>query len=134
MTTLPTRFLVDASFLTSVIRTADVHHNIAGRFYDGKPDAVWVIPTLAYFEFQAAQSRSGQRYRDVYVRSLEVFELTLDFTRRCREQQLFERFLKLRGADLVYACIAKIEDITLVTFDHDFDDYAGDIQIVRLAA
>jgi predicted nucleic acid-binding protein len=116
------------------MRTADVHHNIANQFYERNPDAVWVILTLAYFEFQAAQSRSGQRYRDVYIRSLEIFELTLDFTRRCREQQLFERFLKLRGADLVYACIAKVKGFALVTFDRDFDDQAGYIQIVRLAA
>jgi predicted nucleic acid-binding protein len=122
MAPMPTRFLVDASFLTLVIRTADVHHNIANQFYERNPDAVWVIPTLAYFEFQAAQSRSGQRCRDVYIRSLEIFELTLDFTRRCREQQLFERFLKLRGADLVYACIAKVKGFALVTFDRDFDD------------
>jgi predicted nucleic acid-binding protein len=121
-------------FLTSVIRTADVHYNIANQFYKRNSDAVWVIPTLAYFEFQAAQSRSGRRYRYVYINALEVFELTLDFTRRCREKQLFERFLKLRGADLVYACIAKVEGIALVTFDQDFDDYAGDIEIIRLAA
>ncbi|HXG47204.1 MAG TPA: PIN domain-containing protein [Methylomirabilota bacterium] len=129
---MPTRFLVDASFLTSLIRTKDSHHCLAHQFYERNPDAVWVVPTLAYFEFQAAQSRGGEQYRDVYICNLEIFELTLDFIRRCREQQLFEKFGKLRGADLVYACIAHVERIALVTFDRDFNVCSHDIPVVML--
>ena len=130
---MPERLLVDACFLTSLMRSTDANHHPAIAFYHQHLGATWVVSTLAYFEFQAAQSRSGHTYREVYVSNLEVFELTLEFARRCVQQQVFNTFLKLRGADLVYACIAKVEDIPLVTFDKGFDDYRGDIKLHRLA-
>ena len=58
----------------------------------------------------------------------------MDFTRRCAELHLFERFVRLRGGDLIYACIAKLEDIGFVTFDHDFAPYASEIHIIDPAA
>jgi predicted nucleic acid-binding protein len=126
---MPERLLVDACFLTSLIRSTDANHDRATAFYHQHLGATWVVATLAYFEFQAAQSRSGHTYREMYVSNLEVFELTLEFARRCAQQQVFNKFLKLRGADLVYACIAKVEGIPLVTFDKAFDFYRGEIQL-----
>lgn len=129
---MASRILVDASFLTSLIRSKDVNHTVAAQFYKSHPDTVWVIPTIAYFEFQAAQSRRGQTYKEVYIEKHEAFEITMKFLHRCGRRGVFERFLKLRGADLVYACISYTEEIPLVTFDKDFNEYTADIKLILL--
>ena len=57
--------------------------------------------------------------------------VTPTFLKRVWDLDLYNIFLSLKGADLLYACIAKVEEIPLVTHDGDFDQYEGTIQIIR---
>ena len=46
-----------------------------------------------------------------------VLPIDQAFVERCAELDLANRFLSLRGADLIYACAATLEVATAVTFD-----------------
>ena len=96
---------------------------------------MWIIPAIAYFEYQAAQSRLRKEgegaYRELYIPNWEVYDISLALIRKAAELDLMNLFEKLRGADLIYACIAKIEQIPLVTCDRHFGQYAGEIQVIN---
>jgi predicted nucleic acid-binding protein len=102
--------------------------------------ALLALPGLIFFELQAVRAR---RKRDkvedrppygripLYVENSELYEVTPAFLKRVWDLDLYNLFLSLKGADLLYACIAKVENIPLVTHDKDFDQYEGTIQIIR---
>jgi predicted nucleic acid-binding protein len=123
-----TRLLTDASFLISSIRTCDRHHQPCYQYFKDHEDSTWVVPTIAYFEYQATQSRLRQEgkkaYRELYIPNIEVYEISHELIQKVSSLDLANLFERLRGADLVYACIAKVEGIPLITCDGDFDAYA----------
>ena len=45
--------------------------------------------------------------------------------------KLYDIFSELKGADLMFACIAKAENSPLVTCDRHFEKYAGTIRIIN---
>jgi len=112
------KLVVDASFLISAIRSCDVNHQQCLQFFREHENLTWIIPTIAYFEYQAAQSRlrrEGKKaYREIYIQNFKVYELTHDFIKQVAERDLANLFEHLKGADLVYACVAKVEKIPLV--------------------
>ena len=126
---------MDASFLVSVIRSCDVNHFVCYNYFKNNENSIWVVPTIAYFEYQAAQSRlrrEGKKaFRELFIPNLEVYELSLSVIRKTAELDLANIFDKLRGADLIYACIAKIEEIPLVTCDTQFDYYSNVIKVIN---
>jgi predicted nucleic acid-binding protein len=99
-----------------------------------------VVPGLIFFELQAVRAR---RKRDkvedrppygripLYMENSELYEVTPAFLKRVWALDLYNVFLSLKGADLLCACIAKVENIPLVTHDKDFDQYESTIQIIR---
>jgi len=129
------RFLLDASVLISAVNSADALHIPCYSFIRNHEDAIWVVPSIAYFEFQAAQSRirrSGRSaIREIYLANAQVYEVTHSVMSACAEAGLFDRLDTLRGADLVYACIAALEDLPLVTTDSDFKSVSGTITIIN---
>ena len=92
------------------------------------------------FEFNATQSR---RYREkrpglpvfrnapLFITNTELYEVTEAFLVKAWELGLYDIFSQLRGADLLYACIARVEGIPLVTHDADFDQYCNEIQLIK---
>ena len=70
-------------------------------------------------------------YREIYWPNAGVLEITHELVRDSALQELTERFASLRGADLIYACLAKLRDLPLVTTDNDFDNYQSDIKILN---
>jgi predicted nucleic acid-binding protein len=129
------RLVVDASFLISAIRSCDDNHQQCLQFFHDHEDVTWIIPTLAYFEYQAAQSRlkrEGKKaYRELYIPDFKVYELTHNFIRQVAEMDLPNLFERLKGSDLVYACVAKVEKIPLVTCDGDFEQYSAEIEVLN---
>ena len=130
------RLLVDASFLISPIRSCDSNHIACYSFFQNQDENTrWVVPTIAYFEYQAAQSRvrrEGKKaYRDLYIPNVQVLEISTDLIRKTAELDLANVFDSLRGADLVYACMAKIEEIPLVTCDGHFEQYRNLITVIN---
>lgn len=129
------KILTDASFLVSAIRSCDANHVACYGYYRNNEDSIWVVPAIAYFEYQAAQSRlrrEGEKaYRELYISNCEFYELSMPIIRKSAELNLVNLFEKLRGADLIYACIAKIESIPLVSCDDHFDEYAHEIEVIN---
>ncbi|MDP1758541.1 MAG: hypothetical protein Q8K77_01920, partial [Thermodesulfovibrionales bacterium] len=94
-------------------------------------EIIKIIPTFAYFEYQAVLSRIGFNHRYLSIENVELFEISMNFTAECAEKNLFDLFSGLRGGDLVYACVAKVLDCPLLTLDSDFDVYGDSISIMR---
>ena len=128
-------FITDASFLVSAIRSCNVHHVACYSFFHNHETATWVVPTIAYFEYQDSQSRlkrEGKKaYRELYIPNLEIVEISNDLIQKTVDMDLITRFESLRGADLIYACIAKINEMPLVTCDQHFDKYRNEITIIN---
>jgi predicted nucleic acid-binding protein len=122
--TMPERVVLDASVLVSAVDSRDAKHVASYGFLRDHRDTVWLVPTIAYFEFQAAQSRlrrEGQSaIRDLYLENAKPYSITQQTLRRASRRGLFETLSPLRGADLVYACIAALEDAPLATHDQQF--------------
>ena len=81
--------------------------------------------------------REGRKIlRDFYIVSenSSVYPVDHDLIYRCAD--LFDKpgFSMLRGADLIFACIAHLEDAYLVTLDTGFDVVASQIRVVDLNA
>jgi predicted nucleic acid-binding protein len=129
------KLVVDASFLISAIRSCDVNHQQCLQFFGDHENVTWIIPTITYFEYQASQSRlrrEGKKaYRELYIPNCIVYELTHDFIKRVAEMDLPNLFEHLKGADLVYACVAKVEEIPLVTCDKQFERYVPEIEVIN---
>lgn len=137
------RFALDASVLTSIVNSDDVFHQPCYQFFRKLNDAdaaIWVIPGLIMFEYQAAQSRRYRelhpgkkvfRFAPLYVDKCELYDVSVEFLWKVDELGLYDLFNHLKGADLVYACIAKVEAIPLVTHDKQFLQYGAEIEIIN---
>ena len=102
--------------------------------------ALWVVPGLIFFELQAIRARRFRQGTDaspIYQRiplfeeNCEIYEITGPFLRKVWELDLYRKFGTLKGADLLYACIAFVEQLPLVTLDRDFDRHKDLIEIIR---
>ena len=136
------RYALDACILASIVNSDDAEHFSCYSFFRNLHDedaATWVVPGLIFFEFQATQSR---RYRDknkepvfrhspLFYENTELYEITKEFLEKVWELNLYDRFNHLKGADLLYACMAYVEGIPLVTHDSHFDQYKEDIELIK---
>ncbi|MFX1537354.1 MAG: hypothetical protein ACFFDI_24365 [Promethearchaeota archaeon] len=55
-----------------------------------------------------------------------------NFYKTCKRRRLFEMFNRLKGMDLIYACLAKVGNFKLVTCDNHFDPYTDDMDVLKL--
>jgi hypothetical protein len=67
----------------------------------------------------------------LYYENTELYEVTKEFLAKVYKLSLYDVFSTLRGADLLYACIARVENIPLVTHDSDFDPYNNELTLIR---
>ena len=85
-----------------------------------------IFPSLAVFEVSATVSRmhrDGKRiFREFYLMDENPMLYDVDQSLISKSYDLFAKpgFDQLRGADLVFACIASIENAYLVTLDKAF--------------
>ncbi|OQW65114.1 MAG: hypothetical protein BVN28_02005 [Nitrospira sp. ST-bin4] len=137
------RYALDASVLASIVNSDDAEHFSCYSFFRDLNDddkALWVVPGLIFFEFQATQSR---RYRELhpdrsvfrpaplFYENSEIYHVTKRFLKKVYELNLYDVFSRLRGADLLYACIARVENIPLVTHDSHFDLYSKELTLIK---
>jgi predicted nucleic acid-binding protein len=137
------RLALDASVLTSIVNSDDVHHIPCYSYFVKHHEAdtaQWVIPGLIIFEYQATQSRRYRerrpgkpvfRFAPLYVDKCQLYHITQKFLHTVDELKLYDLFNHLKGADLLYACIAKVEDIPLVTHDKQFNQYRNDLRLIN---
>lgn len=131
-------YLVDAGFMVAVARRNHEFHEPCYNFARHHGDAVWVIPPMALFEFHASQSRRNkienthdEQFHTLNWPHARYYDIDQQFARKAWELDLFNRFENLGGSDLIYACIARVEGIPLVTRDSDFLLYSDEIVIVN---
>ncbi|HGF7196346.1 TPA: hypothetical protein AB5F46_003334 [Vibrio cholerae] len=90
-----------------------------------------IFPTLAVFEVNATVSKLARKgkpvLREFYLLDDRALMYDVDQELIQKANQLFtlDGFDKLYGADLVFACIAKIEDAYLVTMDRKLAMHAS---------
>jgi hypothetical protein len=99
-----------------------------------------IFPAIAAFEVDATVSRmhrEGKKIlRDFYIFNENSLLYSIDqkLIRECNQFVTMEGFCSLRGADLIFACIAKLENAYLVTLDNHFDSVSTDIVVINLNA
>jgi hypothetical protein len=71
------------------------------------------------------------RHAPLFITDTELYHVTGEFLATVWELGLYDRFSTLKGADLLYACIALVENILLVTHDSDFDRYSDQISLIK---
>jgi len=137
------RYVLDTSVLTSIVNSDDSEHWSCYSFFKALHDAdnaIWVVPGLIVFEFQATQSRRYRerrpeepifRHAPLFYTNTELYRVTKKFLIKCFDLHLYDRFRFLKGADLLYACIAKVEGIPLVTHDKAFNRYSEEITLIK---
>lgn len=97
-----------------------------------------IFPTLGVFELNATISRKqrdGMKVlRNFYILNEHSILYDIDKNLIERNKELFaaDGFEKLRGADLIFACIAYVEDAYLVTLDKGFQCVKDKIRIIDL--
>jgi predicted nucleic acid-binding protein len=119
----------------ALINSQDISHYACTTFYENNRDnIILVIPSIAYFEFQATQSRLRREnkgaIREIYIENLELYTITKETIKKAANLNIFDKFNNLKGADLIYACIAKIENIPLVTNDKHFQKVQNEIEVI----
>ncbi len=98
-----------------------------------------IFPSLAVFEVSATVSRMHRDgkgiLREFYLMDDHsiLYDVDEKLIQNSYEVHAREGFDKLRGADLVFACIAYLEDAYLVTLDKHFTKYVSTyIKIIDL--
>lgn len=97
-----------------------------------------IYPAIAAFEIDATVSKLHRKgspiLRDFFIVHEHSVVYPIDQALISKCASLVERpgFSGLHGADLIYACIAYIEDAFLVTLDKHFDVVSGEVKVVNL--
>jgi len=137
------RYVLDANVLVSIVNSSHEQHFSCYSFFrnlDDSDKAWWVVPALAFFEFQATQSRLHRknplgstvfRHAPLHTENSELYHVSPEFLGKVWNLDLYEKFSLLHGPDLLYACIAYVEGIPLVTHDNGFDRYSKELTLIK---
>ena len=116
-------------------------HSFYKDFNDGwiEGDYLNIFPALAVFEVEATVSkkhRKGEQIlREFYLmgENAILYDVNQELISNCVDLFTLDGFDKLQGADLVFACIAHIEDAYLITMDKKLALHASkQIKVVDL--
>ena len=97
-----------------------------------------IFPSIAAFEVDASVSRmhrEGKKIlREFYIVDdcSVIYPINQELIRRCTDLVTMDGFSKLRGADLIFACIACLEGACLVTLDGHFNEVSKQLNVLDL--
>ena len=97
-----------------------------------------IFPSIAAFEVDASVSRmhrEGKKIlREFYIVDdcAVVYPIDQELIRRSCDLVTMNGFSKLRGADLIFACIAYLESACLVTLDGHFNGVSQHVNVLDL--
>ncbi|MDO9420909.1 MAG: PIN domain-containing protein [Herminiimonas sp.] len=97
-----------------------------------------IFPAIAAFEIDATVSklhRKGKQIlREFYIvnDTAKIYAIDQELISKSVEFVDKDGFSKLHGADLIYACIAHLEDAYLVTLDKHFEAVSGTVKVINL--
>ncbi len=116
-------------------------HSLIKDLSDGwiKGEYLNIFPSLAVFEVSATVSRmhrEGKKIlKEFYLMddNAVLYDVNQELITKSYELYDKEGFNKLRGADLVFACIAYVENAYLVTLDKHFEkEVSNCIKVIDL--
>ncbi len=121
------KFVWDASALVALTGSNEQNHYDCYGFWKDNEKHIHIFSATAWMEYQAVLSKKNRQLRELYVLDGKniVYDITHDFVSRVNSQGLHLKFSALRGMDLIYACIAFLENASLVTLDKDFKKIQG---------
>lgn len=139
------KFVWDTSALINIKEPNENGYSPAYSLYkdlaDGWIDIKYknIFPALSVFELNATISRKEREnnkiLREFYLldENSIIYNIDKDLILKSNEIISKKGFDQLRGADLVFACIAYVEDAYLVTLDKAFKKYIGEyIKVIDL--
>ena len=97
-----------------------------------------IFPVIAFFEISASVSRKhrdGEKIlREFYIinENSIIYDINQDLVRKSNDIVTIDGFNKLRGADLIFACIAYLEKAYLVTLDNHYQNVSQHITVINL--
>ena len=97
-----------------------------------------IFPSIAVFEVAASVSRKHREgrkiLREFYIMDehSSIYPIDEAFIRKTHQLVSMDGFSELRGADLIYACIAYKEKAFLVTMDGHFQKVSHHIRVINL--
>lgn len=97
-----------------------------------------IFPSIAAFEVDASISRMHRErkpmLRQFYIVDdhAVIYPIDLDLIRRSNALVATDGFSELRGADLIFACIAYLESAFLVTLDGHFNAVSKYVKVLDL--
>ena len=97
-----------------------------------------IFPAIGAFELNASISRKHREgeaiLREFYIidENSTVYDISWELIKKSNHIFTMEGFDKLRGADLIFACIAFLEKAYLVTLDNHFKSVAKYINLIDL--
>jgi predicted nucleic acid-binding protein len=97
-----------------------------------------IFPAVAVFEVEATVSKMHRKKKNI-LREFRVindnsiiYPVDLDLIQRSSILTDQPGFSMLQGADLIFACIAHLEDAYLVTLDNHFEAVTQVVKVVNL--
>ena len=97
-----------------------------------------IFPAIAAFELSASVSRKirdgNQILREFYLidENSIVYDIDQDLITRSHKIVVMDGFSELRGADLIFACIAYLENAYLVTSDNHYNAVSHHVRVINL--
>lgn len=132
------QYLIDASVVHGWCNTKDKHHLACKKFFEIHSKEKLFFPVNCIFEVKSSTARrlgagnfSGLPGKFL-LKKQGFINIDYKFLLACQKNNLFGEFPKLKGQDLIYACIAKLGNFTLVTCDKHFDVYSKKINLLKL--
>jgi len=138
------RFVWDTSTIVNIKEPDDKGyspgHSLMKDLSDGWIEGPYqsISPSIAAFEVSASVSRMHREGKKILREFFIVDEYSVLYP---IDQKLITRsapvvrmdgFRELRGADLIFACIAYLENAFLVTLDNGYQSVSDSIRIINL--
>lgn len=138
------KYIIDASVFVAILNKNEPKHQACMDFllnlhlrYTSKKDVQAFQPIHSLIEATISHQRRkrGGKVEPIdpmNIKGLKLYSIDEDFLRKVEHQNLYDIFNVLRSSDAIYAMIAYLEDMTLVTLDSDFEKVSEKIRVIRL--
>lgn len=136
------RKVIDASVLMGVLNVNDKFHIPCLNFFQKVSTdnhTALILPMHTVIEINTKLrklKKSGKwtSYQNFIAEGSEYYEINIKFINQIQDKKLYDLFLhKFGSQDAIYAAIAFIEKIPLVTVDRDFEKVKDFIQVEFLS-
>ena len=134
------RKLVDASVLLGLLNTKDRFREASKKFFTGVhngDEVQLIIPPHTFIEVNTKMRKIKKKNKWTGLSPFqaggpEFFETTVSFVKQIEQENLYDWLGMLGSQDAIYAAVAYLEGIPLVTADQGFLKVSDKIQVELL--